>query len=303
MAASPEPQAVIDLGDPGQETAIPKIDAALKSPTAIEFVNTPLKDVVEYLKNTHKIEIHLDSAALKEAGVDANSPVTKNIKGVSLRSALRLMLDELQLKYVIHNEVLLITSPAKAESDEYMATRLYPVKDLVLLVRNVNDEIEIDFRPLKDLITNCVAAKSWAENGGAGTISEYQFQDRCMLVVSQTQEVHEEIVTLLAALRKAGGDVKKGGELRLPSAQNPSPTPTMSCPPDHCRGPGWAGWAWAGYSEAARTDAPFGVRQFIAAFWSAVARAPAGTVRSMVGLVAFFKTRRSECKSTRCEKR
>ena len=45
---------------------------------------------------------------------------------------MKLLLDELQLKYVVHNEVLLITSPAKAESDEYMTTKVYPVADLVL---------------------------------------------------------------------------------------------------------------------------------------------------------------------------
>ena len=109
-----------------------KIEEALKSPTSIEFVETPLKDVVEYLKDVHKIEIQLDSAGLKDAGIDESTPVTKNIKGISLRSALRLLLDELQLKYVIHNEVLLITSPQKAESDEFMTTKVYPVSDLVL---------------------------------------------------------------------------------------------------------------------------------------------------------------------------
>ena len=48
---------------------------------------------------------------------------------------MKLLLDELQLKYVIHNEVLLITSPAKAESDEYMTTKVYPVADLVLPIK------------------------------------------------------------------------------------------------------------------------------------------------------------------------
>ena len=72
---------------------------------------------------------------MKEAGVDESTPVTKNLKGISLHSALKLLLDELQLKYVIHNEVLLITSPGKAESDEYMTTKVYPVPDLVLPIK------------------------------------------------------------------------------------------------------------------------------------------------------------------------
>ena len=54
-----------------------------------------------------------------------------------LRSALNLLLvDDLQLRYVVHNEVLLITSPAKAESDEYMTTKVYPVADLVLPIKD-----------------------------------------------------------------------------------------------------------------------------------------------------------------------
>ena len=112
-----------------------KIEEALKQPTQIEFVETPLKDVVDYLKDLHHIEIQLDAAALKEAGVDESTPVTKNLKGISLRSALKLLLDDLQLKYVIHNEVLLITTPAKAESDEFMTTKVYPVADIVLPIK------------------------------------------------------------------------------------------------------------------------------------------------------------------------
>ena len=112
-----------------------KIEDALKQPTQIEFVETPLKDVVDYLKDLHHIEIQLDTAALKDASVDESTPVTKNLKGISLRSALKLLLDELQLKYVVHNEVLLITSPTKAESDEYMTTKVYPVADLVLPIK------------------------------------------------------------------------------------------------------------------------------------------------------------------------
>ena len=58
-----------------------KIEEALKQPTQIEFVETPLKDVVDYLKDLHKIEIQLDSAALKEAGVDDSTQVTEESQG------------------------------------------------------------------------------------------------------------------------------------------------------------------------------------------------------------------------------
>jgi len=114
-----------------------KILDALKQPTQIEFVETPLRDVVDYLKDLHHIEIQLDVAALKEEGVEENTPVTKNLKGISLRSALKLLLDDLQLKYVIHNEVLLITAPTKADSEEYQTTKVYPVPDVVLPIKDI----------------------------------------------------------------------------------------------------------------------------------------------------------------------
>ena len=216
MAASRESQAVVDAAQDFETPAIVKINAALASPTEIACNNTPLSDLVEQLKKRHKIEIQLDLRALKEAGVEPDCRVTKHLSGISLRSALRLLLDELQLKYVIYKEVLLITSPAKSESDDCMTTRLYLVKDLIL-VRNERGEIETDFQAIVDLIVNSIATRSWAENGGSGDIRPYQFQDRCLLAISQTQEVHEEIVNLLAALRRCGaGDTKGGNELRLP---------------------------------------------------------------------------------------
>jgi hypothetical protein len=112
-----------------------KIDDALKQPTQIEFIETPLKDVIDYLKDLHHIEIQFDGPALKDLSIDENTPITRSLKGISLRSALRLLLDDLQLKCVIHNEVLLITSAAKTEGDEYIISKVYPVADVVLPIK------------------------------------------------------------------------------------------------------------------------------------------------------------------------
>jgi uncharacterized protein YfaS (alpha-2-macroglobulin family)/tetratricopeptide (TPR) repeat protein len=199
----PPPRPNSPTGLAGEESVSERrIRAALASPTPpMEFVETPLKNVIEYLKGKTHIEIQLDTAGLKDAGVDPETQVTKNIRGISLRSALQQMLDELQLKYVIHNEVLLITSPQKAESDEFMVTKAYPVQDLVL----PSSDGTVDVKPLEDLLQNTVATKSWIDNGGNGTISEIVVGNRVLLVMSQTQEVHGELEETLAMLRKAGG--------------------------------------------------------------------------------------------------
>lgn len=57
-----------------------------------------------------------------------------------------------------------------------------------------------DFDSLIQMITSTVAPPSWDEVGGAGTIQPWRNQ--FSLVVSQTQEVHEELVELLEQLRR-----------------------------------------------------------------------------------------------------
>ncbi|MEN6451232.1 MAG: hypothetical protein ABFC96_12135 [Thermoguttaceae bacterium] len=57
-----------------------------------------------------------------------------------------------------------------------------------------------DFDSLIELIKSTVKPSSWDDVGGAGSISN--FENNLTLVVSQTQEVHEEIADLLDQLRR-----------------------------------------------------------------------------------------------------
>ena len=87
-----------------------RIHDALNSPTQLEFIETPLGDVIDYLKDYHGIEIQLDTGALAAARISPSAPITKNLKGMSLRSALRLMLGELGLTYFAGNDAIWITT-------------------------------------------------------------------------------------------------------------------------------------------------------------------------------------------------
>src|SRR6185437_14350630 len=66
-----------------------KILAALDEKTEVDFVEQPLVEVIDYLKQRHNIEIQIDNKALADAGIGSESPVTRSIKGISLRSALK----------------------------------------------------------------------------------------------------------------------------------------------------------------------------------------------------------------------
>ncbi|MCC7475554.1 MAG: VWA domain-containing protein, partial [Pirellulales bacterium] len=110
-----------------------RIEKALRSPlesSGLDFTDTPLNDVVTRLSEDYGIPIQIDHPALDEAGVGSDEPVTVNLHNVSLRSALRLMLKNLQLTYLVQDEVLMITTPQRAE--ENLVVKVYPVADLVL---------------------------------------------------------------------------------------------------------------------------------------------------------------------------
>lgn len=107
-----------------------RIQRALTEPTEVAVTDQPLNEAIEYLKELHGIEIWLDKEALAADGIATDQLVTLNLSGISLRSALRLLLEPLLLTYVIEDEVMKITTIAKAE--EKMSTRVYPVADLVV---------------------------------------------------------------------------------------------------------------------------------------------------------------------------
>ncbi len=111
---------------PGEE----RINKALKEPTEFRFENLPLADAIDYLKHRHDIEIALDQKELSIAGVDPSAAVTRSVKGITLRSGLKLLLEDLDLTYVVQDDVLLITTKEKA--DRIVTARVYPVADLVI---------------------------------------------------------------------------------------------------------------------------------------------------------------------------
>jgi hypothetical protein len=175
-----------------------RIEKALEEPTEVEFIDAPLSDVVDFLKTRHKIDIRLHKKALDEAGIATDSAITQNLKNVSLRSALRILLRDLGLNYVIRDETLSITTNAEAET--IMQIRVYPVGDL--LDRTDRDELRLN--PASDLIetiTSSAAPTSWSEVGGAGGIRYLPVVES--LVIRQTSDVHDEIHDLLGAARKA----------------------------------------------------------------------------------------------------
>jgi hypothetical protein len=170
------------------------INAALNSQTSLDLVETPLTDVVAFLRDLHDIPIVLDVRALEDVGMGPDVPVTVRLDGVTLRSALHIMLRDLGLAYAVADGVLQLTTPEAAESR--LIQHIYPVGDLA-------DPAAVQSPGcgyLADLIRQTVAPDSWAECGGPGIIVPVDHLS--VLVISQTTEVHQRIADLIVTLRR-----------------------------------------------------------------------------------------------------
>jgi hypothetical protein len=186
------------VGD-GGSPAVRKIEDVLGLPLAspgLDFVDTPLEEIVSALQDAYKIPVQLDRPALDEIGLDSSEPVTISLNNVSLRSAMRLMLEQLQLTYMIRDEVLMITTRDAAE--KRLTTCVYDVRGIADVTGK-----SIDFDSLIDTIVSCIETESWAENGGGE--AQIRPVNPGLLVISQAQSVHEEIRALLETLRDLRG--------------------------------------------------------------------------------------------------
>lgn len=219
-------------GQPAQQVGVPtaeftppltpieaRIFGALDSRTDIAFDDTPLSTAMHYLADSHGITIYLDAKGLADSAVDASAPVTRQLKNVKLRSALHLILDEFDLTFVCRDDVLNITSKDKA--DEIRVTRVYPVSDLVWIDKEGKYP---QWGPLIQLITSTIKPDSWDDNGGTGSIQPVMLPAKA-LAVSQTHEVHDEILELFRAMRAVGridGKPAPYSSLFRPGSPSPS---------------------------------------------------------------------------------
>ncbi len=118
----------VDLTVPSK--AEEKINEKLKDPVTLEFVETPLSDVIDFLRDYTQVNIVLDKLALEEEGVTSDTPVTIHVEQIALKSALKLLLGGLNLTYLIKDDVLQITSQNQAGNE--LIHKVYPVADLVI---------------------------------------------------------------------------------------------------------------------------------------------------------------------------
>ncbi|HUT08948.1 MAG TPA: hypothetical protein VMY42_00485 [Thermoguttaceae bacterium] len=251
--------------EPDLPAALPlaSIDAdlqrALAQPITAEFIETPLKDVVQYIRETFRLNVVLDRRALDKAGISLEAPltfrvengtlqaffdkfqrthdlawtvdppVTLDVSNVSLHTALELVLDQLGLAWRIEGPALRITGP----DDWQVITRLYPVGDLVTC-RDPSGELWDDYDSLISVIRTATA-KSWDEFRGVSSIAGATFGKAKFLAVVHTDAVHYRIARTLAELRASAARQPGAGEPPLRKRPSPPGPPRT----EYYIDPGW----------------------------------------------------------------
>lgn len=161
---------------------------------AIDLKGLSLDQAVEYLRKNMGVPFTVNKSALDDLNLTYETPVTASVpKGVSKRSALRMILGNLGLTYVVKNESIEITSVQRAKTE--VVVRYYQVGALLGLgggaasgaAEGLNQQQQID--RLIDLIQSTVDPDSWEKNGGPGRIVYHA--PTGTLIIKNTAEVHQ----------------------------------------------------------------------------------------------------------------
>jgi hypothetical protein len=167
---------------------------ALNSTISVDFDKNALKEVMEYMSEKTGLNIFIDQASMKEAGVEYDSPITFKAKKVTVRTVLKKVFADLGMTYVIREAAIQVITPDRAK--DYLVTRAYPVQDLVApfdmrwgpyanrvqMMQKANQ--------LMQMIVSMVEPASWQGVGerGYGTIS---YNEATMsIIVRHTAEMH-----------------------------------------------------------------------------------------------------------------
>jgi len=103
------------------------LSQALKEPVTLQFNSVTLEEVVRTLRERYRITVNVDRNG-QAAGIKPTQLVSCDLVGLRLQAALDRMLAGLDLDWVVVDDALLITTPARAAT--MFEIRFYNVSDL-----------------------------------------------------------------------------------------------------------------------------------------------------------------------------
>lgn len=165
---------------------------ALKKPVRVDYNMETFQSVIDHLSKQMGQNILIDKQSLDEMNVTYDTPITLRFnKPVSARTALKRVLADVGLTYVIRKETIEVTTLARAR--EMMTVRTYYVGDLMGVASPMLPAIENQFLMIQaiGMILNQIQGiepASWDGRGGPGTVTFDPV--RMAIIVKQSAEVH-----------------------------------------------------------------------------------------------------------------
>jgi type II secretory pathway component GspD/PulD (secretin) len=125
--------------EPRKDARTLAIEKKMTDNVTLNFDNQPLSEAVAFLENYTGLNFEIDPKALADEGYTSDTAVNLSLNNVKLKTALVHLLRQVNLTYIIDDEVVLITSPQSGAAKVY--ARPYYVGDLV---KPVNSEIDVN---------------------------------------------------------------------------------------------------------------------------------------------------------------
>lgn len=152
--------------------------------TKIQFINTPLPEVIGYLKQLHHMQIIATAHVQSQRKNQDEILVTMNIEDLPLDSALDFLTDSYGLGWYVEGGMVVITT--EQEANQRMSSRLYSLK-------GANEP------RLIETIQETLEPSSWEANGGQGRLSALS---EGQIVVWQNRRGHELVEALVTAVNE-----------------------------------------------------------------------------------------------------
>ena len=165
---------------------------ALKKPTKVDYNMETFQSVIDNLSKQMGQNILIDKQSMEEANVTYDTPITLRFnKPVSARTALKRVLADVGLTYVIRKESIDVTTVARAR--EMLTIRTYYIGDLMGVVSPLMPAVANQFQMIQAIGAilsqiQGIDPESWEGRGGPGTVTFDPV--RMAIVVKQSAEVH-----------------------------------------------------------------------------------------------------------------
>jgi hypothetical protein len=158
----------------------------------VDFRGMPFARAIGLVAGLSGLPVTIDPDALDRLGVSLRDPITVRLTGSTLEEVFQAIASQRGMAVVAEDGQILITAPA--DQSEKLRRIRYTVSDLTGDDRAAMDHLAL-------LVQKLIAPQTWQDRGSQGIIET----DKTALVVTQSNDVHDQILVFCEKLRNARG--------------------------------------------------------------------------------------------------